>query len=64
MNNFDVKKVESQRLFLGGFHNEDDAMCVSFINGSLSAERLMKCTNEEADDRMFFHANHAIKVGN
>ena len=38
-------------------------MCLSFVNGSVAVERLMECTHEEADDRIFFHANHAIKVG-
>ena len=33
------------------------------INGFVTAETLLECTHEEADDRIFFHANHAIKVG-
>ena len=37
--------------------------CVSLINGFVTEERLLECTHEEADDRIFFHANHAIKVG-
>ena len=39
-------------------------MCVSFVNGLVSVERLLKCTHEDADDRFFFNANHAIKIGN
>ena len=39
-------------------------MCVSFVNGLVSVERLMECTHEEADDQLFFHANYAIKIGN
>ena len=39
-------------------------MCVSFVNGSVSVERIMECTHEEADDRIFLHANHAINIGN
>ena len=39
-------------------------MCVNFVNGLVSVERLLECTHEEADDRIFFHAHHAIKIGN
>ena len=37
--------------------------CYSLINRFVTEERLLECTHEEADDRIFFHANHAIKVG-
>ena len=50
-------------LFLGGSHKESDAMCYSIINSSVNTERLLECSHEEADDRIFFHVNHAIKVG-
>ena len=63
-----LNKVKSEQfdksLFLGGSHKENDAMCVSFVNGFVSVERLLECTHEEADDRIFFHANNAIKIGN
>ena len=39
-------------------------MCISFVNGLVSVKRLLECTHEEADDRIFFHAHHAIKIGN
>ena len=42
-------------------------MCVSFVSGLISVERLPECTHVEADDLFFFfffHANHAIKIGN
>ena len=39
-------------------------MCVSFVNGLVSAERLLELKHEEAYDLIFFHANRAIKTGN
>ena len=39
-------------------------MCVSFVNRLVSVESLLECTNGEADDRILFHANHAIKIVN
>ena len=45
-------KVKSEQfdksLFIGGLHKENFAMCVSFINGLVSVERLLEC------DQMFF----------
>ena len=34
------------------------------MNDSVSIERLLECSHEEADDRILFHVNHAIKIGN
>ena len=51
-------------LFFGGSHKENDAICVSFVNGLVSVEMLLECTHEEAVGRIFSHANHVIKVGN
>ena len=60
-----VKSEQFQKpLFLGGCHKENDAMCVSFVNRLVSVESLLECTNGEADDRILFHANHAIKIVN
>ena len=63
-----LNKVQSEQfdklLFFGGSHKENNAMCVSFVNGLVSVEMLLECTHEEADGRIFFHANHAIKIGN
>ena len=63
-----LNKVKSEQfdkpLFLGGSHKENNTMCVSFVNGLVSVERLLECTHEETDDRIFFHANHAIKIRN
>ena len=33
------------------------------MNHSVSMERLLECSHEEADERMF-HINHAVKIGN
>ena len=64
--NWVLNKVKSEQFdkpfFLGGSHKENHAMCFSFVNGLVSVERLLKCRHEEADDRIFFHANHAIKI--
>ena len=45
-------------------HKENDAMCVSFVNGLVSVERLLECTHGEAENRIFFHANQTIKIRN
>ena len=39
-------------------------MCVSFINGLVGVDRLLECTHEGAEDRIFFQSNHAVKIGN
>ena len=39
-------------------------MCFNIINGSVSAELLLTCSHEEADDCIMFYANHAVKAGN
>ena len=61
-----LKNVKSKQfdkpLFLSGSHKEKVAICVSLVNGLASVERLLECTLDEADDRIFFHANHAIKI--
>ena len=66
--NWVLNKVKSEQfdksLFLGGSHKENNAMCVSFVNGLVSIERLLECIHEEADDQFFFLANHAMKSGN
>ena len=36
--------------------------CIQIENGSFSVERLLQCSHEEADDRVMFHLNHAVKV--
>ena len=63
-----LNKVKSEQfdqpLFLGGSHKEHDAMCVSFINGLVSVDRLLECTHERAEDRIFFQSNHTVKIGN
>ena len=62
-----LKNVESENfeklLFLGWSHKEGDTMCYSLIIGFVTEEGLLECTHEEAYGRIFFHANHAIKVG-
>ena len=49
-----LNKVKSEQLdkslSLGGLHKGNDAMCVSFVNGLVSVERLLRCSHEEADN--------------
>ena len=33
-------------------------------NGEVSFQSILKCYHEEADDRLLFHANHALKINN
>ena len=62
-----IKKVEAEnfekQLFLGGSHRENSNICLSYVNGSFGTERLLECSHEEADDRIFFHIHHAVRVG-
>ena len=60
----ETAKIENyeKELYLGGCHEENSDMCVSYINGSVQRERLLECTHDEADDRLLFHMNHAVKV--
>ena len=39
-------------------------MCVSSVSGLVSVERLLECTHKEADGRILFYANQAIKIKN
>ena len=52
-----------KQIFLGGSHKEDETRCFSLCNRTVKAEPLLKCTHEEADDRVLFHVNHAVNVG-
>ena len=58
-----ANKDFNKQLFLGGSHKEGDTLCFSVCNGAVTAERLLECTHEEADDRVLFHVKHAVKVG-
>ena len=58
-----MKNVGNKQIFLGGSHREGDTLCFSVCNGAVTAERLLHCSYEEADDRILFHVNHAVKVG-
>ena len=39
-------------IFLGGFHSEDETMCIGIVNGSCYVERLLQCSNDEAGESM------------
>ena len=54
----------SRPIFLGGANKDDTTSCILVSNGIARQQKLLKCNHEEANDRMLFHRNHAIKVGN
>ena len=49
---------------LGGAHPDDITGCLRITGESVVQHRSLKYDHQEADDRMMFHANHAIKVEN
>ena len=49
-------------VYLGGFHASERDGCLKIVNGQSSLIHLLKCLYDEADDRIMFHLNHAIKV--
>ena len=51
-------------VFLGGAHKDDPDQCISIKCSTISDERLLRCSHEEADDRLFYHLNHAARVEN
>ena len=53
----------SRPIFLEGANKDDITSCIMVSNGKAIPQQLLKCDHEEADDRMLFHANHAINVG-
>ena len=58
ISNYDGNKP----VYLGGSHVEDLTSCVKLCNGGIQNIYLLKCNHEEADDRIIFHATHAITV--
>ena len=49
---------------VGGSIKEDITSCLKVFRGCSSTEEVLKCTHEEADDRIFFHVNDGIKRDN
>ena len=49
-------------MYLGGCHALERDGCLKIVNGQSSLIRLLKCSYDEADDRIMFHLNHAVKV--
>ena len=50
-------------LYLGGANEADETSCIHLNVRSTEQEPLLKRNLEEADDRMFFHISHGVKVG-
>ena len=57
-------KGSTRPLFLGRGDKDDIASSVMIANGEVSFQPLLKCDHQEADDRLLFHANHALKINN
>lgn len=51
-------------LYIGGAIKEDVTSCIRLQNSSVTVQDSMKCMHEEADDRLMFHINHAIRSDN
>ena len=58
INNFNL----STPVYLGGSHEEDLTMCLHLQNGNTYDVPVLKCDDEEADDRIMLHINHAVTV--
>ena len=48
---------------LGGANEDDQTACIHLKNGSAEKEALLKCSLEKADDRIFCHISHGVKMG-
>ena len=55
-------QIEHTCIFFGGSHSEDETLCIGIVNGSCYVERFLQCSHEEADDRIIFCLNHAVKI--
>ena len=55
---------DDKTIYLGGADPDNITGCLKITGGPVLQHCLLKCDHEEADDRMIFHANHAIKVEN
>ena len=51
----------TQIIFFGGSHMEDELACTRLENGSLHNELSLRCSHEEADDRIMYHLSHVVK---
>ena len=60
-----IKSYKGSRpLFLGGDNKDDITSCVIIVNGEVSFQPVLKCDHKEADDRVLFHGNYALKFNN
>ena len=50
-------------MYLGGCNINDKNSCLKIANGNPSTVGALKCFYDEADDRLMFHLNHAVKLG-
>ena len=49
-------------VFLGGAIQEDVTSCFRVEDSTTTVVHNLKCTHEEADDRMMYHVNHAVQA--
>ena len=50
-------------IYLGGANKEDLTSCIKIAGSNITLEERLKCTHEEADDRMLYHVSHAVRIG-
>ena len=58
INNYNSHKS----VYLGGSHDEELAMCLHLQNGNAYIVPALNYGHEEADNRIIYHINHAVKV--
>ena len=51
-------------VYLGGCHVADKNICYKLVNGKLTDVPALKSSYDEADDRLIYHLNHAVRTDN
>jgi len=54
------KYVVINIVYLGGSNKEDEFSCMQVLNGLMKEEPLLKCSHEEADDRILFNLSQRL----
>ena len=52
-----IQTYDRKPLHLGGAHEFDQKSCIKVSEGCSQDIRLLKCSHEEADDRIIYHVN-------
>ena len=48
-------------VYLGGCNIENENVCSKIVNGNVSTVQCLECFYDEADDRLMYHLNNAVK---